>query len=562
MKSPQAQVAKLAKQYLQGRGIECRTRSDSFSMGDSVDVDIYDQPPEVVRAVEAELKKYQYGHFDGMTDSYESSNRRHDIPQTKFLHVNNRHSDETKQAAYAYLRANWHGGESLPELYADGKSHELDGEQAATMVHRLLCGSLNGFSVSFWEARLQNNSKPAAQPIEGARIEEHTHTKHNFQMFIVIMPRVDRAEFDRLLGATRAAGGWYSRQWGTTPGGFAFRDRATAEAFATGATPSAPTTATKAPAAPAKDNNRAQKLRDIADKMQTAIDDKFRDRQTNTPKRLAQSEHARLDGLRLQRTQKALRALADLHDAGTVPAVLSGIRTNAEVYDLMAAKTQHVANGFHSYSVETGQPHYTTPVALALWALLDGKSAEEQTAEKVRRLVQGLQFSSIPGYFPTPAAVVARMLDHAQITPGMRVLEPSAGHGAIADAVKAQGAELQLCEVNCTLAEILTAKGYAVDRGDFLEAVPSPTFDRVVMNPPFENMQDVDHVRHAFGFLKPGGRLVAIMSPSPFFNGRSKGAEFRAWLDGLVHEVYDLPAGTFKESGTGVASKLVVIEKG
>ncbi len=40
---------------------------------------------------------------------------------------------------------------------------------------------------------------------------------------------------------------------------------------------------------------------------------------------------------------------------------------------------------------------------------------------------------------------------------------------------------------------------------DFMEAVPEPRFDRALMNPPFENGQDIAHVRHAFQVLKPGG---------------------------------------------------------
>ena len=36
------------------------------------------------------------------------------------------------------------------------------------------------------------------------------------------------------------------------------------------------------------------------------------------------------------------------------------------------------------------------------------------------------------------------------------------------------------------------------------------------MNPPFENGRDIDHVTHALSLLKPGGRLVAIMSEGVF----------------------------------------------
>lgn len=560
MKSQQAQVAKLCKQYLTKRGIECRTRSDSFSMGDSVSVDVYDQPPEVVREIEKELKQYQYGHFDGMTDCYESSNRRHDIPQTKYLHVNNKHSDALRAAAYEHLRQHWHGGDALPEKMEDAGRGALSGEDVPTMVHRLLTGALNGVSVNFWEARAVK--RPTAPVVDGVRIEEHTHTKHNFQMFIAITPRVERVEFDRMLEICRKLGGWYSRQWGKTPGGFAFRDRERAGEFAAkiGNVTPEPAGASAAPAAPKADVNRAQRLRDIADKLTPQIEDKLRDRQTNTNKRLAQAEHARMEGRRLERTQKLLYALADMHDAGTVPDTLRQIKSKADAYELMAAKTERVPNGYHSYLVETGKPYYTTPEAVAAWALLNA-DPEREKQDNLRRQIQGLQFASIPGYFPTPAPVVALMLDYANVQPEHRVLEPSAGHGAICDVVRPLCAEVIPHEVNHTLSEILRAKGYGVERGDFMESTPGATFDRVLMNPPFENMQDVDHVRHAFDCLKDGGRLVAIMSAGVFFNNRTKATEFRKWLDEHGGEVHDLPDGSFKESGTGVSAKLVVIDK-
>src|SRR3546814_16374502 len=75
----------------------------------------------------------------------------------------------------------------------------------------------------------------AAATIDGAglfSIEEHTHTKKGFQMFIAIMgARVERETFAALLDAARALGGWYTKPWGGTPGGFAFKDAAMARQF-------------------------------------------------------------------------------------------------------------------------------------------------------------------------------------------------------------------------------------------------------------------------------------------------------------------------------------------
>ena len=83
------------------------------------------------------------------------------------------------------------------------------------------------------------------------------------------------------------------------------------------------------------------------------------------------------------------------------------------------------------------------------------------------------------------------------------------------------------------------------------------------MNPPFENFQDVEHVKHAFSLLNPGGKIVAIMSESPFFRSDKKAQQFRDWLDDLGGTSKKLPDKSFmaSERPTGVNSRLVVIEK-
>lgn len=72
--------------------IKFSVTSDSFSMGDSVHVKWTDGPTS--DEVDNIIKKYQYGHFDGMTDMYESSNRREDIPQSKYVSSSRSISDE------------------------------------------------------------------------------------------------------------------------------------------------------------------------------------------------------------------------------------------------------------------------------------------------------------------------------------------------------------------------------------------------------------------------------------------------------------------------------------
>ncbi len=173
-------------------------------------------------------------------------------------------------------------------------------------------------------------------------------------------------------------------------------------------------------------------------------------------------------------------------------------------------------------------------------------------------LRQGVQVVSAPQLFPTPPDVAARMVQLAEIEGGQRVLEPSAGTGNILDAIKrraaaSQGVEIVGVEINPTLGGRLNADDCAVVIGDFLSCEASTLwgeFDRVVMNPPFENAADVKHIEHALAMLKPGGRIVAICANGPRQQERLR-PRASSWED--------LPAGTF--AGTGVRAALLVIDK-
>lgn len=403
----------------------------------------------------------------------------------------------------------------------------------------------------------------------GFTIEQHQHTKRGFDIFVVIMAeRVDRDRFEELRDAAKARGGWYSRAWAKVPAGFAFETRPAAEAFAadqlgTGAAPELPARSVQAPAVKAAPAGLPDKLRGFADGLQSAIDDKFRDRRSNTPKQQREAQSARLDGYLFQRAQKALYMLADHHDAGTVPADLAHVRTKAEVLDLAKAEIKS-SGGYYDAGHETGQPYHATPAARALWAMIAAEAPDNRAAEALRVKTDALRFAKIPGFFPTQPEIVARMIEAARLPAGPFVmLEPGAGTAAILDAVaeEAPAAEFVIYERHLTLREILTGKGYALAGDDFTESDTGRKVQRVLMNPPFEKGQDMAHVRRAFDHLEDGGRLVSIMSPGPFTREDRASREFRAWFDELGGEKVDLPAGAFKASGTGVSSVMVIIDR-
>ncbi|MEL6613450.1 MAG: hypothetical protein AAFQ53_15230, partial [Bacteroidota bacterium] len=183
----------------------------------------------------------------------------------------------------------------------------------------------------------------------------------------------------------------------------------------------------------------------------------------------------------------------------------------------------------------------------------------DATTEAERDLIR----VKVPGFFPTPPRIVKQMLDRAGIEDGDLVLEPSAGKGDIADAIRSAhpGATLHVVEQLSTLRDILQKKGHELVGRDFLDYAPGSVYDVVVMNPPFGRRKDAVHVRHAYGMLKPGGVLVAVMSRGTFFRKQEK--PFRDWLEGKDPDTIQLPDDAFKSSfrPTSVRTSLLVLEK-
>ncbi|MDR7061196.1 MULTISPECIES: hypothetical protein [unclassified Sphingopyxis] len=403
-------------------------------------------------------------------------------------------------------------------------------------------------------------------------IEEHTHTKKGFQMHIAIMgERVDRDTYDALLSAARPLGGWYSKPWGGTPGGFAFKDGAKARQFVAEQGGAAPGS-NEGKARPVADSKPAPstgpaKLRAHADSMQAKIDHCLRDRDTNTPRKARMAAEARNEGTQWERAQRIARTLAERLEAGDYPSALARVSTKAELFDL-AAEAMDRGGGYYDAGRPLGRPYDHRDLAkndkaAAAWALLDAPTDPARAnEEELRRQLEAMRFAKIPGYFPTPSALVVEMIERAELPDGADVLEPSAGSGAIADALRDAGHNVHCIERHASLADILRLKGHEVEQGDFMELDTARQFAAVIMNPPFENGQDVEHVRRAFEMVRPGGALVAIMGAGVSFRAQRPYSTFREWLEEQGGEMAEIPAGAFKESGTGVASVMIVVRKG
>jgi predicted RNA methylase len=154
------------------------------------------------------------------------------------------------------------------------------------------------------------------------------------------------------------------------------------------------------------------------------------------------------------------------------------------------------------------------------------------------------------------------------------VLEPSAGEGSLVrealrancshvTAIENDPHSVQLLNLLADRVNIHDETKLTVRNGNFFDLQPfrKNVFDVVIMNPPFSKGQEVEHVLHAWTFVKPGGRLVSIMSNAVTFRDKGRYKDFREFLDEHGAEIEPLPEGSFVESGTKVSTVLVSIDK-
>lgn len=157
----------------------------------------------------------------------------------------------------------------------------------------------------------------------------------------------------------------------------------------------------------------------------------------------------------------------------------------------------------------------------------------------------------------TPAPLVEKMLAFAKLKEDSRVLEPEAGIGYIADEAKKVTPHVDCIEIGYDFRELLELKGHNLIGCNFLEQEQKPVYDAVLMNPPFS--AEYDHIRHAYGFLKPGGVLVAVCSNRVAHpSAMRKDTAFQEWLSGTD---YHLEKTDAKFEMTGAFSELLIIWK-
>ncbi len=229
----------------------------------------------IVADVEKICGRYQAGHFDGMIDCYERDNdntfsdvfgdpryvfcgrnisgnkrekikklfcERREICPTEHLDYSQEHSFNAIINRTDFRQ----GGEIIDLDFIDGQetvifadasesASETDGTPGrppALAPASESSAECSGVTTQEDSAHDPRESDATTQE-QSCHVEKHYHTKRGYDFWVVVMDKkLDRQSFEYLRSLCKDAGGWYSRKWGTTPGGFAFDVEADAERWA------------------------------------------------------------------------------------------------------------------------------------------------------------------------------------------------------------------------------------------------------------------------------------------------------------------------------------------
>lgn len=205
-------------------------------------------------------------------------------------------------------------------------------------------------------------------------------------------------------------------------------------------------------------------------------------------------------------------------------------------------------------------------------ALPDGVPAEEVFTQRDIK-ARSTALCKDLSFYPTPDDVIQTVLSRFDgLGAACHVLEPSAGTGSIVRAVLQRRVSSVHCiEVETARVAALESIGkydrrVTVEHANFLNVHPNPRFTHVFMNPPFHGTHYMQHVMHAWEFLKPGGYLVAILPATVEFGETKAHTAFRAWLTKRMEYKHqrlfqDLPHGSFASSGTNVSTCYITLRK-
>jgi len=240
----------------------------------------------------------------------------------------------------------------------------------------------------------------------------------------------------------------------------------------------------------------------------------------------------------------------------------------------LALKTHAVTNGNMLSIAEAIEPQVFNEIKKALRVFraqwIGGKTQAFTLALDAQECLNYLlSVTSLPkpnphSYHPTPADVKHWIFEETAANPCywshitercVEILEPSAGNGSLCDSIAESFNKVdipynlttvELDEINCIT---LRGKGYSPIKTDFLKFKSEKTYDLIVLNPPFESLNWLKHVRHAQSMLKPEGKLVAVIPTQQLkTSDKPQVIEFRDEVSLTLDDPFIFEAGTFKSA--------------
>ena len=175
----------------------------------------------------------------------------------------------------------------------------------------------------------------------------------------------------------------------------------------------------------------------------------------------------------------------------------------------------------------------------------------------IGKSLNGVSLSTKFDFFPTPEELAQTVRDLAEIQDNDTILEPSAGTGSLLKGLNKN--KIQCIEKNPILAEILKTKGFKVCNKAFEDVKSNTKFTRIIMNPPFSNRLDAQHILNAFNnYLDNNGILVAIHSTGIVKATDKNSKQFQELYKKYGVEQIKIPSGMFKNSGKGTNIETIV----
>lgn len=235
------------------------------------------------------------------------------------------------------------------------------------------------------------------------------------------------------------------------------------------------------------------------------------------------------------------------------------------------------------------QPKAVLEAIGGVWSTAKGAYVFPYGSDPAALIAAVLEAGTVPlaartaeGYVRTPDGVATDILtwhvDVGHLPRGARVLEPSAGDGAIVRAILGENRDVTVVAVEPNPDRVAALRVLAATVPGRLEvhamtleefaadpAAYGDPFDAVIMNPPFALPGNPDawlsHVRTAYGLMYPGAQLAAIVPASYQYRAGNLHRDFQDQVAASCGKFVPLDRDAFAPSGCGVSAGVLTFPK-